>query len=474
MEETASEGSNYSLYSAKQKKIIMVGISLASFMTPFAASMLNLSLPNIGEFFHVSAYALGWVSTAYLLASVLFLVPIARLSDLVGRKKVFIAGMLIAAISAILSPFSPSFWILVLFRIFDGIAMACVFSTSLAILSSIYPPSQRGGVFGINVGVVYLGSSLGPVIGGIMTSNFGWRSLYLLLIPLALFSMFVVYKTLKFDFIESRGEPYDTKGALIYMVFIFFLLFGLSNLPETWAFASLAIGLIFFPILVYYLKNQEYPIMKIRLFLTNKHFSRSNFAAFLNYAGTYSIIFFLSLYLQKVVQLDPQTAGLILLAQPAIQAFFSPFVGKLSDKIDSRYLSTLGMILLACGLICLSTLRADTPIINLIVFEVLIGIGFALFSSPNTSAVMNSVSKKDFSSAGSTISVMRQSGMVLSMAIAMCSISVFLGSTEMLNPSTVPLFLDALKITFYIGTGCCLIGAVLSYLRGPTNRGEVV
>jgi len=473
MEEKNQESSNYSLYSAKQKKTIMIGICLASFMAPFAASMLNLSLPSIGETFNVSAHSLGWISTASLMASVLFLVPIARLSDLVGRKKVFIAGMLIETVAAVLSPFSPSFWILVLFRVFVGIAMACALSTSLAILSSIYPPSQRGSIFGINVGVVYLGSSLGPVIGGIMTSNFGWRSLYVLLIPLTLLSMFLVYKTIKVDFVESRGEPFDTKGAMIYMIFILFLLFGLSNLPETWAFICLAIGLIFFPIFIYYLKNQEYPIMKIRLFFTNKRFARSNFAAFLNYAGTYSVIFFLSLYLQKVIQLDPQTAGLILLAQPAIQAVFSPFVGKLSDKIDSRYLSTLGMIVLACGLICLSTLKANTPIALLIAFEVLLGIGFALFASPNTSAIMNSVGKKDFSSASSTISVMRQSGMVLSMAFAMCGISIFLGSTEMINSSTVPMFLQALKITFYIGVGCCLIGAVLSYLRG-THQGDVV
>jgi MFS family permease len=384
--------------------------------------------------------------------------------------------------------------------------MACVFSTSLAILSAIYPPSQRGSIFGINVAVVYIGSSFGPVVGGIMTAVFGWRSLYLLLIPLALLSMFLVYRTLKFDFIESRGEPFDTKGALIYMVFIFFLLFGLSNLPEIWAFACLAIGLLGFPILIYYLKNQKYPIMKIRLFFTNKHFARSNFAALLNYAGTFSVIFFLSLYLQRVADLYlliawlnsldlpviqaiisyttdliiendinplPILAGLILLAQPVVQATLSPFVGKLSDKIDSRYLSTLGMLFLACGLLCFSTLKADTPIRYLIAFQIIVGTGFALFASPNTSAIMNSVSKRDFSSASSTISVMRQSGMVLSMAIAMCIISIYLGSTEMLNESTIPLFLDALKITFYIGIAFCLIGAILSYLRGPTHRGEV-
>ncbi|WNY22977.1 Riboflavin transporter RibZ [Methanimicrococcus hongohii] len=454
----------------EQTRMVLIGISLASFMTPFGASMLNLSLPEIGADFSVSAHALGWVATAYLFASVLFLVPMARLSDLIGRKKIFMTGMVLAAVSAIIQPFSPTFHVLILLRVLDGIAMACVFSTSLPILSSIYPASKRGSVFGINVAVVYIGSSLGPVIGGIMTQNFGWRSLYLLLIPLAIVSIILVHRSLKIDFIEGKGEPYDKKGALLYMVTIFFVLFGLSNLPEMWAFGSLAIGLAVLPIFIYYTKNQEYPIMQIRLFFTNKHFSRSNFAAFFNYAGTYAIAFFLSLYLQRVLGLAAGSAGLILLVQPLLQAIFSPFVGRLSDRMDSRYLSTFGMLLLAVGLFCLSTLNVNSEIWHLIVFQIIIGIGFAFFASPNTSTIMGCVSRKDYSSASASLSVMRQSGMVLSMAIAMCAISIFLGSTEMLREDTMPLFLTAMRTTFYIGIVFCLSGAVLSYLRGPSVR----
>ena len=450
--------------------MVLIGVSLASFMTPFGMSMLNLSLPEIGAEFGVSAHALGWVSTAYLFSSVLFLVPMARVSDLVGRKKIFLIGMTVAAVSTILEPFSPTFWVLILLRACDGLAMACVFGTSLPILSSIYPPSQRGTVFGINVAVVYFGSSMGPAVGGIMTANFGWRSIFILLIPLAVLGTLIVYKYLKTEFAEGKGEPFDYKGALLYMVTLFFLLLGLSNLPAVWAFGSLALGLLVLPIFIYYVKNQEFPIMRIRLFFTNKHFARSNFAAFMNYAGTYAVAFFLSLYLQRILHLPSDTAGLILLAQPVIQASFSPFIGRLSDRLDSRYLSTFGMLLLAVGLFLLSTLTAETPLIYLIFYEILLGIGFAFFASPNTSTIMNCVGRKDYSSASASLAVMRQSGMVLSMAIALCAISVFLGSTEMLRSDTVLLFLTALRTTFYIGSAFCLTGAVLSYLRGPTVR----
>ena len=453
----------------KQRRWILIGISLASFMTPFGMSMLNLSLPEIGADFHVSAHALGWVATAYLFSSVLFLVPMARLSDLFGRKKIFSIGMVIAFCTACLGPFSPSFWFLVLLRICDGFAMACVFATSLPILSSIYPPAERGSAFGINVALVYLGSSMGPVIGGIMTAHLGWRSLFFLLIPLALFSILIVRRKLKADFVECAGEPFDKTGTILYMISIFFLLFGLSNLPKNWAFILLAIGIVTLPLFVLYSRNQKYPVVQIRLFFTNKRFTRSNFATFLNYSGAYAIIFFLSLYLQRVLLFTADTAGFILLAQPALQAIFSPFVGRLADRIDSRYLSTIGMISAAFGLLGLSGLHSDSSMLYLIGCQMTVGIGLAFFAAPNTSSIMNSVGKKDLSTAGASLSIMRQSGMVLSMAIAMCAISVFLGSTEMLQEDTVPLFLTAMKATFCIGSICCFAGAVLSYFRGPEN-----
>ncbi|MDR2944551.1 MAG: MFS transporter [Methanosarcinales archaeon] len=456
----------------KQRYWVLIGISLASFMTPFGASMLNLSLPEIGLTFDVSTHALGWVSTAYLFSSVLFLVPVARISDLIGRKKIFLIGMCITTCSTALQLFSMNFEVFIFLRVVDGIAMACIFGTSLPILSSVYPASRRGAIFGINVAVIYIGSSLGPVVGGIMTQTFGWRSLFLLLLPLAAAATLLVYRALKIDFIEGKGEPFDMKGALLYMITILFILLGLINLPETRAFISLALGLVMLPVFIYYTKRQAYPIMQIRLFFQNKHFSRSNFAAFLNYAGTYAIVFFLSLYLQRILHLSAGNAGLILLAQPLLQAIFSPYVGKLSDRMDSRYLSTFGMVLLAIGLLCLSTLSAESEIWHLIVYQIIIGVGFAFFASPNTSAIMGCVSRRDYSSASASLSVMRQSGMVLSMAIAMCVISVFLGSTEMIQAETVPLFLYSMKMTFYSGIVLCLAGAVLSYLRGPAIRKE--
>ncbi|MDV0447227.1 Riboflavin transporter RibZ [Methanosarcinaceae archaeon Ag5] len=469
---TSSENNNPT-YTSREKKIVLAGASIAAFITPFAGAMVNLSLPHIGETFQVTAHALGWMSTAYLLASVLFLIPVARLADLYGRKKVFLIGTVIIVVTSFLAPFSPTYGILILLRFLDGMGMACIFSTSLAILSSVYPPKERGAAFGINVGFVYVGSSMGPVIGGIMTDNLGWQSLFFLLIPLALIGGLLIWRGVKSDYAESHGEPFDWIGTILYGATVFFLIYGLTNLPELWAFGVLFIGICALPLFVLYEKRQSYPVLKVKLFIQNKLFRRSNMAAFLNYAASYSIIFFLSLYLQSVDQLSAQNAGLVLLAQPVIQAVLSPAIGKLSDKIDTKYLSTLGMLFITAGLLLLTTLQGNTPISHIIGIEIVLGLGFAFFAAPNTSAVMGSVGKRDYSSASSMLSATRQAGMVVSMAIAMCSISFFVGNTDMIGPDMIPNFLTAMRVTFMVCAGLCAIGAVLSYMRGPSNR-EVV
>ncbi|WNY27074.1 MFS transporter [Methanolapillus ohkumae] len=458
------------VYSSKEKKLILAGASIAAFMTPFAGAMVNLSLPQIGETFQVTAHALGWMSTAYLLASVLFLIPVARLADLFGRKKVFLLGTVIVVITSFLAPFSPTYDILVLLRFLDGIGMSCIFSTASAIISSVYPPKERGTAFGINVGFIYIGFSLGPVVGGIMTDNFGWQSLFFLLIPISILGGLLISYGLKGDFAESKGEPFDWAGTLFYAITVFFLIIGLTNLPNNWAIVCSVIGLISLPAFILYEKRQSFPVMKVKLFFQNKMFARSNFASFLNYAATYSIVFFMSLYLQSVDNLTAQTAGLVLLAQPVIQAIFSPLIGRMSDKIESRYLSTFGMIILAGGLLLLTTLSGNTPIPVVIAFEIVIGFGFAFFAAPNTSSIMNSVGKKDYSSASSVLAVMRQAGMALSMALAMGSISFFVGSTDMLGPEVIPSFLNAMHAVFILSAVLCLIGAAFSYARGTASK----
>lgn len=454
---------------AKQKKMVLLAISIASFIGPFEGSMTNLALPLISDTFQISASMLGWVSTSYLLTTAALLVPAARISDVFGRKRIFITGMIGLGLTAVVTPLSPNFYFFLFCRMLAGFSAACVMSTAVPIISDIFIGKDRGLAFGTNTAFVYLGISLGPVLGGFLVSYLGWESLfYILLIPISI-ATYILFVYMKNEIYAGTDSAFDKTGTVFYAVSLTLFLFGLTKIPSLEGILITVIGFIMLVGFVQFERKQEYPVFDVNLFFENRIFSRSNFAAVFNYASTFAIAFFLSLYLQKVGLIPAKTAGLILLTQPLVQAILSPPAGKLSSVISGKYLSTLGMIIIAGGLIFLSGLQKELNIYYLVTAQITLGLGFALFSSPNTNTIMSSVSRKDQGSAGGIMATMRQIGMVFSMAIAMSSITFFIGSTDQLGPDTIDSFLLSMKTTFHICSVLCLIGAGLSWSRGNSN-----
>jgi MFS family permease len=211
------------------------------------------------------------------------------------------------------------------------------------------------------------------------------------------------------------------------------------------------------------------PVFEIRLFKNNRVFAFSNIAALINYAGTTALTFLLSLYLQYIKGMTPQQAGLLLIIQPVMMAVLSPYAGKISDKKEPALISSLGMALTALGLFILTFLKEDTSFILIMVALFILGLGFALFSSPNTNAVMGAVEKKYYGVASASVSTMRMLGQMLSMAIATVMISLFVGKNE-ITPAFYPLFLKSMNISFILFTALCTVGIIFSYSRGKVHR----
>ncbi|HJJ39575.1 MAG TPA: MFS transporter, partial [Methanocorpusculum sp.] len=207
-------------------------------------------------------------------------------------------------------------------------------------------------------------------------------------------------------------------------------------------------------------------------FLKNTRFARSSYAALLNYAASYAVVYMLSLYLQSIGQLSATEAGFIMLFQSLVQVIFTPIAGKLADKIDPKYLATAGMILSVGGLVLLSGIGLSGAEARgyITVIQILIGLGMALFSAPNTATIMSSVPKSEYSTASGIISVVRQYGMLISMAICMAAISLIVGSSELLNEAMYADFAHALKVSMLICTGLGVVGAILSWFRGPVPK----
>ena len=444
---------------------ILVITSLASFLTPFMSSATNVSLPVIGKEFSMNAILLGWIATSYLLATAVFLVPFGKISDIFGRKKIFLYGVIIYTVSSILVALANTSFLLILFRVFQGVGSAMIFGTSIAILTSVFPIGERGKVLGINVAVTYLGLSTGPFLGGLLTQYLTWRSIFLANALLGFIIIVLTLTKLKAEWTEEKQEKIDFLGSGIYGIGLLLLIYGLTILPKTLGIGLVIISLIAIFIFILWELKVANPILNIRLFQSNTGFGFSNLAASINYSATAAVGFLLSLYLQNVKGLSPSRAGVILIAQPIMMAIFSPFAGRLSDKIEARITASIGMAITFISLLLLIPLRTNTAIIYIVIDLLILGLGFAIFSSPNMNAIMSSVDRQYYGVASGTLATMRMVGQMFSMGIAMLIISTIMGRVQ-IAPSNYGLFLKSTKIAFTVFSILCFGGIFASLARG--------
>lgn len=388
-----------------------------SFIGPFMGSAVNLAVPAIGGEFGAPVGSLGWIVTAYLLGSAVVLLPVGRLADIVGRKKVYTYGVALFLLGNLAATLAASMEAFIVCRLFQGVATAMIFGTGMAMIVSVHAPKERGKVIGYSAAATYIGLSVGPMLGGFITEAVGWRGIFYLTGLGLVFSLFAVSRVRQ-EWYGARGEAFDWRGALLYIGASGLLLYGCSTFAQSAAAKLLlAVG---GALLVWFVRSQTRcaaPLVDMRLLRENTVFAMSSLAAMINYSATFAIGFVLSLYLQLIRGMDASAAGLILLVQPALMAVFSPAAGALSDRLEPRVVASVGMALNAAGLFFFAFLQADTPIWLVGVNVALIGLGFALFSSPNNNAIMGAVEAKYYGIAASILSAMRLIGQALSMAV---------------------------------------------------------
>ena len=450
------------------KGAVLVIAAMSSFLTPFTGSSVNIALPSIGNHLALNAVALGWVATAYLLAAAIFLVPFGRIADIYGRKKIYTYGITIDAVASVLCAITHSGTWLIIFRGMQGLGGAMIFGTGVAILTSVFPPRERGKALGINVAAVYTGLSVGPLAGGFLTEHLGWRSIFLLNALLGLIVILIVLWKLKAEWAGAKGEKFDYRGAVIYSLGLVILMNGLSMLPAISGLWLTLIGLGAIAAFVKWETRVDQPILDIALFRDNIVFRYSNLAAFINYSATFAVAFLLSLYLQYIKGFTPEHAGLILVTQPIMMIICSPLAGSLSDRIEPRVVASAGMAATAAGLALLSLLGTNTALTSILVSLGILGVGFGFFSSPNTNAVMSSVEKRFYGVASGTLGTMRLTGQMLSMGLALLLFALYIGRVQ-ITPEYYPVFLKCMRTTFVICAALCFLGIFASIARGKTH-----
>lgn len=452
----------------------LVVLCIASFLVPFMGSSLNLAAPQLSDYFSMNAVTLTWVSSIYLISTAIFQIPFAKIADIVGRKKMFLSGVSLFCICTFLCAFAPNAAILLISRFFAGIGSAMLFGTNMAILTSIFPPEKRGMALGINTAVVYAALAIGPLVGGILTHFFGWQSIFVVSAIIALAVVVFGKIFLLTEWIEAKGEKFDIRGSVVYAVALSGLIYGFSKLFDKdginyISLICLVVGIFALLIFIILENDTAFPVFDTKLFSGNRVFALSSFAALINYSATSATVFMISLYLQYVRGFEAANAGFILISQAGIQSVFSLLAGRFTSRFKPSTLATAGMTIIVVALIGMSVLSVTTPMWLLIVWLVLLGAGFGIFSSPNITVIMNSVDKKYYGQASATTGTMRLTGQAFSMGIASMAMSLFLGDNKII-PELYPNFMKSFNTTFIIFAILCVIGIYASSARNKKAK----
>jgi EmrB/QacA subfamily drug resistance transporter len=455
--------------SKSSRRLILLLIIITSFINPFLGAAINIALPSISEEFSLGAVGMSWVAMSFLLSSAVLLVPLGKLADINGRKRVFFIGNVILTASSILCALSTTGGMLITLRAIQGIGSAMVFGTGVAIITSVYPPKERGKAIGITVTSVYVGLSLAPFLGGMLTQYLGWRSIFYATVPFGLLVIWITWRYIKEEWADAKGEKFDLPGSIVYVLSMSAFMFGFSKLPNTLAIVLVALGLLGLIAFTKLEMRTKFPVFNMVLFRSNRLFAFSNLAALINYATTFAITFLLSLYLQYILGMSPRDAGMILITQPILMAIVASISGKLSDTHDPRILASLGMGIIVGGLIMLTFLTEHSSLTYLVVILAVVGFGFGMFSSPNTNAIMSSVDKKYLGVASATVGTMRLTGQMISMGVATLILQLFVGNNA-ISAQNASGFMTSMKITFMVFVVLCVVGVFASLARGKSVR----
>lgn len=454
---------------------------MGAFMAPLDGSIVTIAIPSIASSIKLGLETVVWIPLAYLLLLTVLLINAGRLADLRGRKRAYILGFIIFTTGSVLCGASATGLQLVMFRAVQGVGAAFIASNAAAIVTDAFPSSERGKALGINATAVYGGLMTGPVIGGILVQSFGWRSIFYVNVPIGIAVVTLATLRLKDTRAKIEGEGFDFAGAGTLSLALASLLVALTlGGGFGWLSSPILVLLLLSAgafLLFIYVEGRlaRFPTFQLRMFANNRMFAAANTAAFLSYIAVTGVTFLTSIYLQDVKGLDPQEAGILLIVMSTAMALLSPVSGWLSDRFGSRLLGSAGMIIVSLGLILLSRLSIDSSAEDVVVGLLVIGIGFGLFSSPNTSAVMGSVQRSELGVAAGTLGTMRFMGQSMGLALVGAGIASALAPEAILqllaglgadNPVAREEFIIGMKDVFAVSALVAAIGTVASLVRG--------
>jgi EmrB/QacA subfamily drug resistance transporter len=453
--------------SASVRWLTLISICVATFLMPLNMSSVNVALPAIAADLNVDAVLISWIPTMNLLGAIALQLPAGRIADMIGRKKVFLAGLLLFTLSSVAVILIDDIYWLLLMRLLQGIAGAMVFGTGMAIVSQVFAQHGRGMALGLTSTSVYLGLTCGPPIGGWLTEWWDWHAVFLAPLPLAVLCAVLVAIHVR-ETERQQDQHLDWIGSLLFIAASSLFFVGLSELPELLGGMLALGGLLLLAAFVYQQEHSPYPLIRLRRMVQNLVFFRSIQASFLMYAANYPLQFLLSLYLQYIRGLSPADAGQLMLLQAMMMAILAPLAGRLSDRLEPRILASLGCVFFAIGFVILALLDQDSGLSQVVIALLVMGTGFGLFSSPNNNGALSVVPHDKLSIASSLLNISRTLGNMLGMAVVVFLFNLFIGNAQLV-PEQYPALMRLLEIAFMLCAGYALVAAWRSWSRGKVR-----
>lgn len=446
---------------------IFLTVGIGTFMSALDGSVVNTVLPLLRRELHTTVAGIEWVTTVYLLVVSALLLGVGRLGDLKGHKRIYLGGLALFVLGSALCGLAPSAGALVALRALQAVGAAMLFATSPAILTHSFPAEQRGRVLGAQGTMTYLGLMTGPALGGWLAKAFGWRWIFYINVPVGVVALALGLFSIRGDRDEGAGEPFDFRGALLFTAGLVALLIAL-NQGHAWGWLSaptlllLAVAVILLAAFVVVERRRPAPMLDLSLF-RSRVFSAATVSALLNYVCVYSILFLLPFLLIQGRGLDTQQAGLVLTAQPLVMAIVAPISGTLSDRIGSRLLSTLGMLILAAGLVLLALLAPHASLGAIAGALAFVGLGVGIFVSPNNSALMGAAPRHRQGIASGVLATARNVGMVLGIGFAGAIFTTVLTSPGF--PSPTDALVAGVRVSLLAAAAVAAVGAGAAAMR---------
>ena len=453
-----SENSNH-------KWLVLLAVGIGTFMAALDGSVVNTILPMLRRSLSSDVAGVEWVVTVYLLTLSGLLLSFGRLGDLRGHKTIYLSGFGIFVVSSALCGLATSIVMLVIFRTTQAVGAAMLAANSPAILTKNFPAQQRGQALGLQATMTYLGLTAGPSFGGWLASQFGWQAVFYINVPIGALALWVSLRFIPYDAPRKVTERFDLPGAGVFIAGLVTLLLALNQGHNLGWNSPVILGLLAAAALLllafgWIETHSTAPMLDLSLF-RHPLFTLSVASAVFNYICLFFVTFLLPQYLIDGRGLNAAQAGLLLTAQPIVMAITAPLSGTLSDRIGVRLPGTLGMSILAAGMLLLSRLGSSSPWVQIILALAIVGLGTGIFVSPNNSAVMGSAPRERQGIAAGVLATARSFGMVLGIGVAGAIYTTILARGSVEHPTLFP----AIQTSFLVASVFAALGIITSAVR---------